>query len=1830
MNTFNKIPATLKNIAYWCMGAEDKEEFNRIKKNRFYDDLTDKVFACNAFQFNLVLSIDNIHFGEVDCDELTNTMGALLLSEFDVKTYFFFIDKLVFQNQRPSQIPISVHFYQFLWHNGYIKKMLKTKTLHDMRKLLLLGGDIEANPGPVDYKTSCRNRHYRSKHSKSVEQLKLELSYKRAMRTCKEEERVEDPEKRIKVEMQIFNKVLLGGTTAAAMYGAYKLKNNFETNADTITNTITETLQTFRKSMKDVSQYMVKGIDTISLVGDIIFSLLHVYMAKAQYKLQTLSIELCRMLLKYGVPNGMLDDFRNYAHKTIYEEVVGNNIQARMQIDMPASLNDIEFNPTHIVIFLLGILSLVFTQALPKPTFTEGVLKRLGDLGRSAKGIKDLGSVTHEMITVGLEEFKVKVLGQRPQQEIETFISGIDEWFDQVRSFLERREELKKSDDILRKPEIIIEVENLYKRGLEYSKEISEKKLNQKLSVPFNMHMKYLTDLLKMVDTSGAFGTRPRTQPVVIWLYGESGVGKSGMSWPLAIDLNNMFVPNAQEAKEFSKNIYMRNVEQEFWDNYQGQNVVIYDDFGQRKDGASTPNEEFMELIRTANIAPYPLHMAHLEDKRKARFTSKIVMLTSNVFNHVVNSLTFPDAFRRRVDLCARVYNKDEFTKAGYSKTSGMAVQRLDKQKVQRETGKIISTDVYLMDLVDPESEATIAEGLTYDEFLELAQQKTREAFSSSIKMNEFLEDYAEERYRKGVHMQIDLQPQLITLEQAEIDISNAFSFNFKDKIFNKSGESVDITETIIEDTLKYDGVSDYTTFMNKIYDNIKKTYYVKVDPLITKLKMFKNIAMTSLKEYAREAVRIVTEHPMAVLSSLLLILSGIFVMTKVYNRCFSSMINEKVLNVDKAQLGCVAVKLAEENKEYNDVSGMKPHHVIQFLPSILENPRPILVDKVNTNLVSALNSVGENLDVYVKEPHFSYNGKKFNLEASVSGDPNTLKTKTVKVEASASGDPITCKPKNIKVEASASGDPNTLKPKIAKFEAVVSGDPQTLKPQKPKVEREIQASMQMWKDQVAQNIINNRILSNLYKISVKRGDREMPLLNGLFVRATNMLVPGHLIGFLCDDDIISLTNLFEVRFEIPWKDVIVNIITDRFGDSKEAALLTFPRYVHQHSDLVKHFSDGESMSMYRTADTCIPTIRFSDKLRKFVLTILGNQTARCLDRVVTLCDDEKGDFYLRQGLEYKCPTKNGDCGSPVVINETRVLRKIAGIHVAGADDGTAYAESVTQNDLERVFKKIPVNMQIETDFDGVVDLIEVDLPFNQEVTEDLILAFKLPSKCFTPLGRVEPLFEPNQTEIRPSLVHGQITDIKTKPAYLKYPGINMKHKNLAKSALNTPYISKEIIDRAYTFVKAKWFQGRDERLARVLTWDECIVGSSDSEYIGPINRQSSPGYPWIKQRQNGFKGKTQWFGNDENYFFSEDILEACKFREEQAAKGIRLPTIWVDTLKDERRPIEKVNALKTRVFSNGPMDYTIVFRKYFLGFVAHLMENRISNEVSIGTNVYSRDWGKTARKLQEKGSKVIAGDFSTFDGTLNSCMMEKFVQLVNEFYDDGPRNALIRETLFLDVFNSVHLCDGIIYMTTHSQPSGNPVTTPLNCFINSMGLRMCFEECARGTKYSMSDFDKHVSMVSYGDDNVINFSDVVAPFFNMTTITSAFSKFGYIYTDEAKTLSGDIPRWRDLSEVAYLKRNFKYDHNRQVWNAPLSLDTILETPNWMRGELDAETGTKVNCEVSIMELSLHDKETFEHWTNKIDKAYLKTTGQTLEHDSYLGYWHTRYMDYYL
>ena len=251
--------------------------------------------------------------------------------------------------------------------------------------------------------------------------------------------------------------------------------------------------------------------------------------------------------------------------------------------------------------------------------------------------------------------------------------------------------------------------------------------------------------------------------------------------------------------------------------------------------------------------------------------------------------------------------------------------------------------------------------------------------------------------------------------------------------------------------------------------------------------------------------------------------------------------------------------------------------------------------------------------------------------------------------------------------------------------------------------------------------------------------------------------------------------------------------------------------------------------------------------------------------------------------------------------------------------------------------------------------------------------------------------------------------------------------KGIEKAGLPALTCSTKYLEAAAAAVASNLYYDRAKtnRPKRLLTYEEAIQGISDKEGINGISRVTSPGYPWSQMPHKG-KGKTHWMGHHDWDFSSAGALELKAFCDEQEKlirSGQRLDVVWIDTLKDEVVSKEKYNVGKTRVFSNGPQHYTILFRKYFMMFMAHVMDNRIHNEVAVGINPNSIEWQVLANKITSKGKKVFDGDFAQYDGTLVAKILWKVLDIINEWYDDEPVNKLARTVLWNDIVHSIHAC---------------------------------------------------------------------------------------------------------------------------------------------------------------------------------------------------------------
>jgi hypothetical protein len=282
-------------------------------------------------------------------------------------------------------------------------------------------------------------------------------------------------------------------------------------------------------------------------------------------------------------------------------------------------------------------------------------------------------------------------------------------------------------------------------------------------------------------------------------------------------------------------------------------------------------------------------------------------------------------------------------------------------------------------------------------------------------------------------------------------------------------------------------------------------------------------------------------------------------------------------------------------------------------------------------------------------------------------------------------------------------------------------------------------------------------------------------------------------------------------------------------------------------------------------------------------------------------------------------------------------------------------------------------------------------------------------------------------------------------------------------------------------------------------------------------------------------------------------------------------------------------------------MDFIIVFRMYFLTFLAHMMRNRIDNESAVGIRTQSEEWTLLYQRLTTHGPRVIAGDFSNYDGSLNPRILWAVFDIIEHFYalaGATEQEQTVRRCLWSNIVNSQHLCGDVFYQLNHSQPSGNPSTAILNSMYNSIACRYVFYRL-----YTPStDFNEYVTMIAYGDDNVLNVS-ALAPLFNQENMAQIFSEFGMTYTDEDKTGSlGD----KTISEVSFLKRKFAYDEEMRFCYAPLTLASILECFNWTK-KSDSELDIIIqNANSAYVELSMHPKEVFDKWSRRIASAIRK------------------------
>jgi len=1512
----------------------------------------------------------------------------------------------------------------------------------------------------------------------------------------------------------------------------------------------------------------------------------------SDYKPTVIALMVANYLMTFGVDFSLLSSVTCMIQESVL--ILVNYLNRSCRSDEEVSAQVGENDPLIALTTLISVIggAAIFSK-IPKGSDIDDICTAAKKLGDVIKGLTFAWAGIERLVRFIFGELYVLYTGYPPEiQQLSMLLAGMEKWYDDIQLLLKN----EVPTEIKRSAAKCDHVEALYKQGLNYMRDIQMLKLHPKTYSAFASHMAVLTKFYNLAFVSGARRSGPRLEPFVLMLSGDSGKGKSGVSWALAIDLlseDGFKVMKEDGTPDWSSDIYMRMIETEFWDGYCGQTVTIYDDFGQMVDSTANPNLEFMELIRSGNLAPYPLHMADLTEKRNTFFCSKAIFLTSNMMPNAmdIKSIHCKEAFKRRIDLCVKVDNL-----AQWSKTGSEGKTLLDTKKIERETGEVLNLDVYVFTIIDAMTGRELSGKLTYDQLSQKCRNIYREKHEKSTKLFEFLNRHASEQIlddfyiddedvmNEEYHAQMGSSDIRVVLKNKEATL-NAIDivgmYHFVEGMYRKkpqvwSAEARQIFDIVHEKFMEFGSDYDASGYRKEL-DKISIFYD---DSYISRMKK----PIQALKDFIQFRV-----------------------VTPLYEKYYYDLSQAaQEAKKDASNFIGKAVECLNKYPIFKSILAVLPVIGLFWFGMKYFKNNSIETSEYSAELVYSGSEKQKNKQRFRTELVYSgsekqKNKQRFRTELSKSGAEKEKNKQKYRTELSDSDSKTR---KQIRMERY-----NTLK---SELDEAIDMKIDESKENVVITDSTSQMQAQMAVDTNAMSV-SSKIISNSYTMECEINGRWCAKIKIVFLKGKIALTARHVKIYMQEATRVRIYNRNISKPHVfDAKSILTEDVCNRAGELKDQMLLCFPSSgMNDHASLMGSLADGVQMSHFKTTRAALVVPFDEGVVMKF-----GNIYARDVETEIQYDasipnSKDVQKFFVRDRYEYSgLETTDGDCGSLLVAINSMLPKKILGIHVAGKwNEGIS--SPINCSDIERAMEKMPWSAQLEILIDSAEDKIKFGLDN------------WIPEGNFVPIGKIPiPILGANTTKIIPSLVHDKITKHNTIPAKLRpftYGEVNYNPMEigLKKAGAANIQLDEKIVDICIEDVK-RIVNSKIERGVYDQVYDDYIAirGVLGDDYLPPIERKTSPGYPWVYSKE-GLTGKTKWMGKDDNFIVHPDLKARSEYRIKCAKEKKRVLTVWIDTLKDERRPFEKVLAGKTRVFSAGPMDYTFTFRKYFMGFAAHVMKNRIDNEISVGTNCYSTDWTRTAKKLLSKGRKVIAGDFSNFDGTLVADILYKILDIVNDFYDDGEENATIRRVLWAEIVNSIHLCRDNLYMWTHSQPSGCPITSILNSLFNSVSMRYVWMLIVEDSMKNMKSFNENVSMVSYGDDNCVNISDKVIHVFNQVTIAEGYKQIGMTYTDESKT--GEIIPYRELSEVAYLKRKFRWEESEMQFIAPLNLDVVLEMVNWIRGELDAEEATRLNLEASAFELSLHGKEIFDKWIVEYKKAsrYFEERPEFLTHFQY-------------
>lgn len=519
-------------------------------------------------------------------------------------------------------------------------------------------------------------------------------------------------------------------------------------------------------------------------------------------------------------------------------------------------------------------------------------------------------------------------------------------------------------------------------------------------------------------------------------------------------------------------------------------------------------------------------------------------------------------------------------------------------------------------------------------------------------------------------------------------------------------------------------------------------------------------------------------------------------------------------------------------------------------------------------------------------------------------------------------------------------------------------------------------------------------------------------------------------------------------------------------------------------------------------------------------------------------------------------PTKNGDCGSPLVLDSPQGPI-IVGLHTLGDCKSSTVAVSVNQAFLRSCLETTKIVASGEP-------MLNVQSSSNKlgELHPKSVFRY-LENGCADVYGSFNGWKASLSSRVTKTYFSDKVCNIF---------GVSVQHgapvmkgwrpwRRAAEEMIHpVTKIDESILNKCtLSFINDILQDLPKEELKKIEIYDDktTVNGAPGVKYVGKMPRNTSMGFPWKKCKKHFLVPDV-----DDEYpdgvKFTPEVMERMHDMIDKYESGQRAMPVFMGNLKDEATKFKKIDIAKTRVFTGAPCDWSLVVRKYLLSCVRVIQRNKFVFEAAQGTNAQSIEWTRIHNYLTKFGEdRMVAGDYAAFDKSMPPCIiLAAFDVLIALCRAAGYSECDIKVVQGIAFDTAFPLVDfnGDLVQFYGSNPSGHPLTVVINGLANALYMRYCylslnpFKEC--------DSFKDNVALMTYGDDNVMGVS-CVANWFNHTAIQSVLKSVGITYTMADKDAQS-IP-YIHMNDVSFLKRTWQYNDEVGAYMAPLEEESIYK-----------------------------------------------------------------------